>query len=66
MTQLMALDAPTDLLRTGENRDIIIVKRSDLETEERQLLSRLQQVRRLLGKPPLPTKKQQRLAQAAR
>lgn len=66
MNQIMPPDTQISLLHTGENRDIIIVKRSDLETEERQLISRLQQVRRLLGKPPLPTKKQQRLAQAAR
>lgn len=44
---------------------MILVSRKELETEERQLLSRIQLLRRLLGKPPLLTGKQLRLARAA-
>jgi hypothetical protein len=52
------------LLQSHENHDMIVVSRNDLETEHRQLLSRIQQLRRLLGYDPLPTGKQQRLAAA--
>ncbi len=40
--------------------EMIAVSRQDLETEHRQLLSRLHQVRRLLGYPALLTGKQRR------
>jgi hypothetical protein len=52
------------LLQPEQNRDMIIISRKDLENEHRQLLSRLQYLRRLLGYAPLPTGKQQRIADA--
>ena len=64
MNAVHANDVQHSLLQSHENRDMIVVRRSDLETEHRQLLSRLQQLRRLLGYDPLPTGKQQRLAAA--
>ena len=54
-----------NLLHSAQNYDIIVVSRKDLETEHRQLLSRIQQLRRILGYDPLPTGRQQRLAQVA-
>jgi hypothetical protein len=52
------------VLHSQNSCDNILVSRKDLEVEHRQLLSRVQQLRRLLGYPPLPTGKQQRMAQA--
>lgn len=43
-----------------DSSDYIMISRKDLETEHRQLLSRLHQIRRLLGYPSLMTGKQQR------
>lgn len=40
--------------------ETIPVPRKNLETEHRQLLSRLAELRRLLGYPPLMTGKQKR------
>ena len=40
--------------------DAIMVSRHELEGEHNQLIARVQQLRRLLGFPPLPTGKQQR------
>lgn len=40
--------------------DTIVISRQDLETEHRQLLSRLHQIRRLLGYPELQTGQKQR------
>jgi hypothetical protein len=49
------------LLNPEKKHDTIIIKRSDLENEHRQLLSRIQYLRQLLGYAPLPTGRQQRL-----
>lgn len=54
-------EAQSTLLKPDEKHDTILIKRSDLENEHRQLLSRIQYLRRLLGYAPLPTGKQQRL-----
>lgn len=40
--------------------DVIVVSRSDLETEHRQLLSRLHHIRRLLGYSELQTGRKRR------
>lgn len=40
--------------------DAILISRRDLETEHRQLLSRLHQLRRLLGYPELQTSHKRR------
>jgi hypothetical protein len=40
--------------------DIITVSRKELEQEHIHLMARIQQLRRLLGFPPLPTGSQQR------
>lgn len=52
------------LLKPEQKHDTILIKRSDLENEHRQLLSRIQYLRQLLGYAPLPTGKQQRLENA--
>lgn len=62
--QTQAQQVQHNPLRLQDNCDIVIVARKDLETEHRQLLSRIQLLRRLLGYDPLPTGKQQRIAQA--
>lgn len=49
------------LLNLDQKHDTILIKRSDLENEHRQLLSRIQYLRQLLGYAPLPTGRQQRL-----
>lgn len=54
--------APVDSCASIDS-DMILVPRRDLETEHRQLLSRLHLLRRQLGLPPLPTPKQQRKAE---
>jgi hypothetical protein len=54
------------LLYCNENCDkmeTITVRRKDLETEHRQLLSRIQYLRQLLGYAPLNTGHQQRVAE---
>ncbi len=56
-------EAQSILLKPEQKHDTILIKRSDLENEHRQLLSRIQYLRQLLGYAPLPTGKQQRLAQ---
>lgn len=43
-----------------EPTDFIQVSRAELEHEHLHLMSRVQQLRRLLGYPPLPTGKQMR------
>lgn len=43
--------------------DIILVSRTELEQEHIHLMARVQQLRRLLGFPPLPTGKQIRKQQ---
>lgn len=58
---MMQTEAQSTLLKPDEKHDMIVIKRSDLENEHRQLLSRIQYLRRLLGYAPLPTGKQQRL-----
>lgn len=52
------------LLNSEKKHDTILIKRSDLENEHRQLLSRIQYLRQLLGYAPLPTGRQQRLENA--
>ena len=44
--------------------DTVQVPRAELEHEHLHLLARVQQLRRLLGYPPLPTGKQLRRAQS--
>ena len=44
----------------AEPPDIIQVSRKELEQEHIHLMARIQQLRRLLGFPPLPTGSQQR------
>ena len=55
------IENQNNLLNPNEKHDIILIKRSDLENEHRQLLSRIQYLRQLLGYAPLPTGRQQRL-----
>jgi hypothetical protein len=52
------------LLNPEKKHDTILIKRSDLENEHRQLLSRIQYLRQLLGYAPLPTGRQQRIENA--
>ena len=52
------------LLKPEQKHDTILIKRSDLENEHRQLLSRIQYLRQLLGYAPLPTGRQQRIENA--
>lgn len=58
---MIQTEAQSTLLKPEEKHDMIVIKRSDLENEHRQLLSRIQYLRRLLGYTPLPTGRQQRL-----
>ena len=58
------IENQNNLLNPNEKHDIILIKRSDLENEHRQLLSRIQYLRQLLGYAPLPTGRQQRLENA--
>lgn len=57
--------AVTNLLQSQNDcatmtKDYVLVSRQDLETEHRQLLSRLHHIRRLLGLPQLETERKQR------
>ena len=45
---------------TNSSGDGVIVSRKELQDERAYLLSRLQQIRRLLGLPPIQTGQQQR------
>lgn len=52
---------PLYLSEKCDKIETITVRRVDLEIEHRQLLSRIQYLRQLLGYAPLPTGHQQRL-----
>lgn len=64
--EIYAVD--NNLLRRAENActmdgkppDVIVVSRRELEQEHVHLMARIQQLRRLLGFPPLPTGSQLR------
>lgn len=63
----MGVNQPADHLLIDERNhgklETITIYRKDLETEHRQLLSRLQYLRQLLGYPALNTGHQIRLAE---
>lgn len=59
VTYLLQPDIKSDTLDVGPP-SIIQVSRSELEQEHIHLMARIQQLRRLLGFPPLPTGSQLR------
>ena len=60
MTSIQLLKSENVCDTMGRTADHILVSRQDLETEHRTLLSRLHQLRRLLGYPELQTGQKQR------
>lgn len=58
-TKLLQIDK--NCATVDGNTDMILISRQDLEIEHRQLLSRLHQIRRLLGYPELQTGHKKRI-----